>query len=85
MTILTNTLVIILVVITFLAMIATVISMAAGPLLIGRALIVRSDRRRKNTDRPPVSFRIPILVCVVPISTLMACYGLLHLIGTFLP
>lgn len=71
------------------AMLATAASMAVGPLLIGRALAVRSNLKKaaaKNPHKkiphdPRSSFRLPVLVCVVPISTLVTLYGVAHLLS----
>lgn len=71
------------------AMLATAASMVAGPLLIGRTLAVRSNLKKaaaKNPHKkiphdPRSSFRLPVLVCVVPISTLVTLYGVAHLLS----
>ena len=71
------------------ATLATAASIAVGPLLIGRALAVRSNLKKaaaKNPHKkiphdPRSSFRLPVLVCVVPISTLVTLYGVAHLLS----
>ena len=71
------------------ATLATAASMVVGPLLIGRALAVRSNLKKaaaKNPHKkiphdPRSSFRLPVLVCVVPISTLVTLYGVAHLLS----
>ena len=71
------------------AMLATAASMVVGPLLIGRALAVRSNLKKaaaqnphkKIPHDPRSSFRLPLLVCVVPISTLITLYGVAHLLS----
>lgn len=71
------------------AMLATAASMVVGPLLIGRALAVRSNLKKaaaqnphkKIPHDPRSSFRLPVLVCVVPISTLVTLYGVAHLLS----
>ena len=71
------------------AMLATAASMVVGPLLIGRALAVRSNLKKaaaqnphkKIPHDPRSSFQIPVLVCVVPISTLVTLYGVAHLLS----
>ena len=70
-------------------MLATAASMVVGPLLIGRALAVRSNLKKaaaqnphkKIPHDPRSSFQIPVLVCVVPISTLVTLYGVAHLLS----
>ena len=71
------------------ATLATAASMVVGPLLIGRALAVRSNLKKaaaqnphkKIPHDPRSSFRLPVLVCVVPISTLVTLYGVAHLLS----
>ena len=71
------------------ATLATAASIVVGPLLIGRALAVRSNLKKaaaKNPHKkiphdPRSSFRLPVLVCVVPISTLVTLYGVAHLLS----
>lgn len=71
------------------AMLATAASMVVGPLLIGRALAVRSNLKKaaaqnphkKIPHDPRSSFRLPVLVCVVPISTLITLYGVAQLLS----